>query len=479
MKDKGLDTNRPPRVVVSGYYGFRNLGDEAVLLAMLEAFKSQWAQRRTGRRDGTLQVVVLSNDSGQTRRLYGVEAVNRWHIKEIYRVLREADLLISGGGSLLQDVTGIKSLLYYLGVMWLAVQLKKPVVFYAQGIGPVRTALGRFLVRRVANRARLIIVRDEQSARDLARMGVDGPPVHVTVDAALGLCGEKIDGGRGAEILRQFGVSTGGRNGEGCPGTASGAGERCPQAASDGIGEAVNVTDRKHPETGAGAHGSGHPEAGRAPEIRNNRYSCAKDASRSVTGTGQLFPTSHLPHPTSQIAGISVRNWPGFTDRKKRAVARVADGLVRQGWQVVFLPFHYPADVAVGRDIAARMEKPAPVLERDFTVEEMISVIRCLDLLIGMRLHALILAAILNVPLVGISYDPKIDRFLQQLDLRPAARVGDPDFGKLDGAVEEILKDPEGFKKKLGEKIKPLQKLAHRSAVLALDVLEEVRNSTC
>ncbi|HHW42679.1 MAG TPA: polysaccharide pyruvyl transferase CsaB [Desulfotomaculum sp.] len=443
-----MDTNRPPRVVVSGYYGFRNLGDEAVLLAMLEAFKSQWAQRRTGRRDGTLQVVVLSNDSGQTRRLYGVEAVNRWHIKEIYRVLREADLLISGGGSLLQDVTGIKSLLYYLGVMWLAVQLKKPVVFYAQGIGPVRTVLGRFLVRRVANRARLIIVRDEQSARDLARMGVDGPPVHVTVDAALGLCGEKIDGGRGAEILRQFGVSTGGRNGEGCPGTfAAGAVEG--------------------------------PEAGHAPEIRNNRYSCAKDASRSVTGTGELFPTSHLPHPTSQIAGISVRNWPGFTDRKKRAVARVADGLVRQGWQVVFLPFHYPADVAVGRDIAARMEKPAPVLERDFTVEEMISVIRCLDLLIGMRLHALILAAILNVPLVGISYDPKIDRFLQQLGLRPAVRVGDPDFGKLDGAVEEILKDPEGFKKELGEKIKPLQKLAHRSAVLALDVLEEFRNSTC
>ncbi|MQL51531.1 polysaccharide pyruvyl transferase CsaB [Desulfofundulus thermobenzoicus] len=443
-----MDTNRPPRVVVSGYYGFRNLGDEAVLLAMLEAFKSQWAQRRTGRRDGTLQVVVLSNDSGQTRRLYGVEAVNRWHIKEIYRVLREADLLISGGGSLLQDVTGIKSLLYYLGVMWLAVQLKKPVVFYAQGIGPVRTVLGRFLVRRVANRARLIIVRDEQSARDLARMGVNGPPVHVTVDAALGLCGEKIDGGRGAEILRQFGISTGGRNGEGCPGTfAAGAVEG--------------------------------PEADHAPEIRNNRYSCAKDASRSVTGTGQLFPTSHLPHPTSQIAGISVRNWPGFTDRKKRAVARVADGLVRQGWQVVFLPFHYPADVAVGRDIAARMEKPAPVLERDFTVEEMISVIRCLDLLIGMRLHALILAAILNVPLVGISYDPKIDRFLQQLGLRPAARVGDLDFGKLDGAVEEILKDPEGFKKELGEKIKPLQKLAHRSAVLALDVLEEFRNSTC
>lgn len=374
---------KPPRVVISGYYGFSNLGDEAVLLAMLNSLQKSWRERNGGRRGADLQIVVLSNDSARTRKTYGVEAVNRWQLKEIYRVVRDADLFISGGGSLLQDVTGLKSLLYYLGVVWLAMQLKKPVVFYAQGIGPVRTGIGQFLVRKIANRARLIIVRDEQSAKDLARMGIVKPPVYVTVDAALGLSCGGIETCAGREILERYGASA------------------------------------------------------------------------------------------ERIAGISVRSWPGFGRKRRQAVARMADGLRKQGWEVVFLPFHYPDDVTVCRDVAGMMSGPAPVLDRSFSVEEMVSVIKCLDLLIGMRLHALILAAILKVPLVGISYDPKIERFLKQLNLKPAAEVGDLDFGRLKRAVDEVLGDLEGFGQRLAEKVAPLQRLADRTAALTLDVLED------
>lgn len=442
MKGKVPVRTRPLRVVVSGYYGFGNLGDEAVLRAMLDALQKQWAQRqkqRPGGCGGALQVVVLSNDAAQTKRLYGVEAVNRWQVKEVYRVLRDADLLVSGGGSLLQDVTGIKSLLYYLGVVWLALKLKKPVVFYAQGIGPVRTLSGQFLVRKIASRARLIIVRDEQSAKDLAGMGIARPPVYVTVDAALGLSCAEINAQAGREILARFGIrKTGG-------GTDKGPKEEIPAA---------------------GISGNVQKQAGQETCHQQSRAGIQKPDSTIH------FPTSNLQPPTSKIAGISVRNWPGFTKKERQAVARVADKLINQGWQVVFLPFHYPADVAVCREIAALMPKPAPVLEKNCTVEEMVSVMKCLDLLIGMRLHALIFAAILNVPLVGISYDPKIDRFLAQLHLKPAARVSDLDFLKLNGAVDEVLRDPEGFRRSLAEKIKPLQELARQSASLTLAVLD-------
>ncbi|RYD07047.1 hypothetical protein N752_00260 [Desulforamulus aquiferis] len=61
-----------------------------------------------------------------------MSAHNRWKLREIYRALKDSDMLISGGGSLLQDVTGLKSLLYYLGVILLARMLGKPVFFYAQ-----------------------------------------------------------------------------------------------------------------------------------------------------------------------------------------------------------------------------------------------------------------------------------------------------------------------------------------------------------
>lgn len=442
MKGKVPVRARPLRVVVSGYYGFGNLGDEAVLRAMLDALQKQWAQRQKqhpGGCRGALQVIVLSNDAAQTKRLYGVEAVNRWQLKEIYRVLRDADLLVSGGGSLLQDVTGIKSLLYYLGVVWLALKLKKPVVFYAQGIGPVRTLSGQFLVRKIASRARLIIVRDEQSAKDLAGMGIAGPPVYVTVDAALGLSCAEINAQAGRDILAHFGVrKTGG-------GTDKGPKGEIPAA---------------------GISGNVQKQAG--PGARNQQSRAGIQKPDSATH----FPTSNLQPPTSPIAGISVRNWPGLAKKGRQAVAKTADRLTDQGWQVVFLPFHYPADVAVCREIAALMQKPAPVLEKNCTVEEMAGVIKCLDLLIGMRLHALILAAILNVPLVGISYDPKIDRFLEQLRLKPAAEVNDLDFARLNGAVDEVLHDPEGFRRSLAEKIKPLQELARQSANLTLEVLD-------
>jgi len=380
------------RIVISGYYGFHNLGDEAVLYSMLDALKKEWLRRRKRNNSASncLQIVVLSNASGQTKNLYATEAVNRWQIKEVFRALRGADLLISGGGSLLQDVTGVKSLLYYLGIVWLALKLKKPVVFYAQGIGPVRTLLGRFLVRKIANQVKLIIVRDEHSAKDLAEMGINRPPVHVTVDSALALSGRGIDLQVGREILARFGVG--------------------------------------------------------------------------------VFPADGSL-ATPKIAGISVRRWPGFLKKERQVVARVGDRLTREGWQVVFLPFHYPDDVSICRDIAAMMKKPAPTLEMDFTVEEMTGVIKCLDLLIGMRLHALILSAILCVPLVGLSYDPKIGRFLNQLGIKPAAEVENLDFVKLNGAVEEVLSDPEGFKRKLEEKIKPLQDLAHQSAILTLGII--------
>ena len=418
MKNDLLTEAKPSCVVVSGYYGFRNLGDEAVLLAMLDAFQKQWAQRekeRPGAPSRALKVIVLSNDSGQTKELYGVEAVNRWQLKEVYRVLRAADLFVSGGGSLLQDITGIKSLFYYLGVVWLALKLKKPVVFYAQGIGPVHTLTGQFLVRKIANQARLIIVRDEQSAKDLARMGIDRPPVHVTVDAALGLSCRDISAEAGQGILAHFGIF-------------------------------------------------------KADTGKKQRAE-AKGQSENLP-PGQRFSTSHPLPPSSKLAGISVRNWPGFEKKGRLAVAKVADRLAGQGWQVVFLPFHYPDDVAVCRDIAALMKRPVPVLEKVCTVEEMVSIVKCLDLLIGMRLHALIFAAILNVPLVGISYDPKIDRFLDQLQFRPAARVNDLDLTNLNGAVEKVLRDLDGFRRDLAEKIKPLQELARQSAILALDLLE-------
>ena len=95
------------QVVISGYYGFDNTGDEAVLFSIIQAL------RRTCKQD-LPEIVVLSNQPEKTSKRYGVKAIDRWNIKLIYKTLKKSDLLISGGGSLLQDITSNKTIPYYL-----------------------------------------------------------------------------------------------------------------------------------------------------------------------------------------------------------------------------------------------------------------------------------------------------------------------------------------------------------------------------
>ncbi len=426
-----MAAGKGPVVAISGYYGFDNLGDEAVLYSLLEALREACP---------TVRPVVLSHAPERTSALYGVEAVNRWRIGEVYRALTRADLLLSGGGSLLQDVTGLKSLVYYLGVVWLARRLGKPVVFYAQGIGPVKSKTGRLLMRLVASDVQLITVRDENSARDLAEMGVTRPPVEVTADPVLGLDPARADRKKGMEILERTGVfepSAGRDGGDNQPGSAPSPGEVC-------------------------SAGKPHPLVGAGP---------------ALGGGGGRGST------TAPVAGVSVREWPGFGEKQQEALARVCDDLCRRGYRVLFIPLQYPGDLTVSRQVAAMMRERAAVLDRRLTVGEAVSLVACLDLLIGMRLHALILAAVMGVPPVGISYDPKVDRFLEQLGLQPAGQVTGLEYAALSRAVDEVLADPAGFRARLGRAVVPLRERARATARLASALMEvggrksEVRNN--
>ncbi|WP_067728643.1 polysaccharide pyruvyl transferase CsaB [Oceanobacillus damuensis] len=150
-------------IVLSGYYGFDNVGDEAILFSIIQAI-------RNTRED--VKITVLSNNPEATRQTYGVEAVNRWKLKEISDVLKFSDGLISGGGSLLQDETGWKSIPYYTGVMQIAKRHNTPVFIYAQGMGPINKWFSKWLVKLTLNKAADITVRDTDSQELLQKIGV-------------------------------------------------------------------------------------------------------------------------------------------------------------------------------------------------------------------------------------------------------------------------------------------------------------------
>ncbi|ATP38995.1 polysaccharide pyruvyl transferase CsaB [Solibacillus sp. R5-41] len=164
-------------IVLSGYYGFDNVGDEAILFSIVHALR-KWQP--------DVDITVLSNNPVSTAKTYGVNTVNRWKLKEISQVLKQADGLISGGGSLMQDQTGMKSIPYYCGIIRIAKFHKKPVFVYAQGMGPINQKISQLLVKNTFKKVEQITVRDEASKQLLADIGVENS-VSIVPDPVMGL----------------------------------------------------------------------------------------------------------------------------------------------------------------------------------------------------------------------------------------------------------------------------------------------------
>lgn len=167
-------------VLISGYYGFGNAGDEAIL----SATASMLAGAARGHK-----LVVISGNPRATRALHQLSAVPRGG-PELLAPLRRAALFLSGGGSLLQDRTSVRSLFYYTGMLWVAQLLGVPTMVFAQGVGPLSRPMARRWTARVLRRCRAITVRDAESAQLLGLLGVghpSGPEVEVTADPVFAL----------------------------------------------------------------------------------------------------------------------------------------------------------------------------------------------------------------------------------------------------------------------------------------------------
>lgn len=168
------------KIVISGFYGFGNTGDEAILKAIIDNLRTELPNSA---------ITVFSFSPEQTAKTYGVKSIYRgWrrHNKKKIRALRNADLLVSGGGGLLQDAYPTRFLFgplpYYLLIVFLAKLCRTKIMFFSQGIGPVDTTWGKILMKTFANMADFITVRDEHSKQLLRQLGVTKPETVVTAD---------------------------------------------------------------------------------------------------------------------------------------------------------------------------------------------------------------------------------------------------------------------------------------------------------
>lgn len=149
------------RVAVSGYYGFGNTGDEAIALAITRELKKQGATP-----------LLLSNTPEETARAYGCESAARMRPAALLGALARSQVVLSGGGGLLQDRTSGRTLTYYLGVIRAARLLGKRVVVFNQSVGPLSEEGGRRVA--AALKGVRVIVRDRGSLDTLRGLGIEG-----------------------------------------------------------------------------------------------------------------------------------------------------------------------------------------------------------------------------------------------------------------------------------------------------------------
>jgi len=353
------------RVVISGYFGMGNTGDEAVLAGMVRMLR---------KRRPNLPITVLSGAPGETRARFGVDAVGRMSPLTLL-ALRGAALVISGGGSLIQDRTSFRSLSYYLSLLKTARRWGARTMVFAQGVGPLVTEKGRRLAQEVLSQVDAITVRDAESLELLQELGVgrDGtPPIEVAADAAFAV----------------------------------------------------------------------------EPEIT--------DRVRALA-------------PQRPAIAVSLRPWEGvdaLLEPIENALAYFEGQAALVAW-----PLHPAEDLPLCEELKRRL--PAvEVIREPLTPGEWMALAGWTDVVVGMRLHALIFAASRAVPVLGISYDPKVDALLGRLRGRPVGQVGEPlDAQKLKAAIDAALSEDETRRRDREARAEHLRSLAGRSADRALELL--------
>ncbi len=305
-------------ILISGYYGFDNIGDESILRTLITSLREKIPDCR---------LTVLSHNPASTREKYGVEAVERMSPGAILRAVRQCDMLISGGGSLLQDVTSSKSIHYYLFIIRLAKLLRKKVFIYSQGIGPIDHAFNRRATARALKKADGIVVRDERSAKLLEQIGLPQERIVITADPVIRM--KRPDRTVGREILARAGIKKDGR---------------------------LTV--------------------GWAIREKNRDSTFVREITECIRWLRENYDA-----------------------------------------ESVLIPFHYEEDREVCSVIAERTNGAAKCLSEKYLSEDMLSIIGNMDVLVGVRLHSMIYAAIMGVPIIGVSYDPKCTAFLNSVGL--------------------------------------------------------------
>lgn len=361
-------------ILISGYYGFGNSGDDALLSCIIDDICKFTDRSR---------IKVLTANPEETARVYGVRTIDRMNIISIAAAMTRSELLISGGGTLMQDGTSTKSLLYYLGIIFLAQLFGLKTMLYANGIGPLVRDKNKKRTKKILSNVDMITLRDMRSREVLDEIGVNNPNIHVTADPVFGV--DSVTSEFGKDLLKKLGVP--------------------------------------------------------------------KDA---------------------RCIGISVRGRKGasesFIDETAAAVMAAVE---KYGLFPVIIPMQHSKDMEICKSLADKLSCKSVIVEQKLGLYESFSLVSCMELCIGMRLHMLIYAAAMCVPVIGLVYDPKVSGFMQYTGQKFYMDVDDVKKSELISLTDEIMDNYDKIKEDILKAHAKMKELTAHNAEYLKELLQK------
>jgi len=96
-----------------------------------------------------------------------------------------SDLIIHLGMDLYSDDFGMRTIIEHSKDILMGVYLNKPVIMWAESIGPFNNKLSSFLAKKTLNAVSMILVRENESFTYLKRLGLKDIPIYITADPAI------------------------------------------------------------------------------------------------------------------------------------------------------------------------------------------------------------------------------------------------------------------------------------------------------
>ena len=346
-------------------------------------------------------------------KLFGLNA-HKLIDEKILKEYANSDVIIEISGDGLSGDYGFFGIFISFPRILVGILLKKPVVIYAQSIGPynikwpflinkesaILSRFCRYFARYVLNSVSLITVREEITLNILKNLGIRKPPIYLTADSAFLL--PPTSEGRVYEILSSYGVN--------------------PKEKIIGISVSSSISMLQYNSKS---------------KVDYNHY---KNVMIQIINylTDKLdVKVILVPHVTS----------PGIMND----------------------------DRIIGAEICQKLKnkrKAVPISE-ELTPEELKGIIGRCDLFIGSRMHANIAALSMAVPTIAIGYSHKTWGIMKMMEQEEfICDFQEVTVSNVMAKIDKAWQNKEKISEELKQKTKIVQERAFYNAILVKQLLE-------